>query len=106
MSHRLIIALLAFWTIAGFVVGRYERNQQVWSGWIYPDRTNLKSAFQLGNFDSASSCRAAAMGLLAIASRSHDEDRDNPAGDYECGRACKPHPDHGASVRLCQETSH
>lgn len=89
--------------VVGYTVEHDLRERSEWSGWLYPDANNLSAKFQLGNFASLSACRAAALGMMSLSGQLRDEDDELIVSDYECGRACKPHPQF-TGIKVCSQT--
>jgi len=58
-----------------------ERGAEVWTAWIYPDKTNKKRSMEIGQFPSLEQCRKATTDKLASLNIT---DR----GDYKCGLRC------------------
>ncbi len=84
-------------SIALFVVaGSFGCADDVWRGFIYPDRGNLLTHVSIGSYSTVDDCRAAAQaylrGIEAV-----------DAGDYECGKNCRP--SEYSDLQVCQETS-
>jgi len=53
-----------------------------WSGYVYPDRSNLSNHKYIGTFESLELCRAEAIASL-------EQYGGTRNGDYECGLNCK-----------------
>ena len=68
--------------------------KDVWSGYFYPDKNNLPSRIEGGNFDSLEECRDWAI--------SYGESKSIPRYeyDYECGLNCKSED----GFNVCKET--
>ena len=68
----------------------------VWRGFVYPDRGDLLTHESIGTYSTLEDCRAAAhaylKGIKAVDS-----------GDYECGKNC--HLDESSELQVCEETS-
>jgi len=71
-------------------------NNEYWTGYIYPDRSNLTNSKLIGYYDSLESCRGVAQEQLASINASE-------RGDYECGYKCKPLRT-GSDMVLCDRT--
>lgn len=67
-----------------------------WTGFVYPDRENLRDSVSLGSFKSKIRCAAASIDVL---DRIDALDR----GDYECGLNCKRDEDLPALL-VCDST--
>lgn len=70
-----------------------------WSGWVYPDRSNLLVDEYLGLFPSLDACRARALQRLAAL-----EQQSGRIGDYECGSNCRL-SETGSGLNICDQTS-
>ncbi len=70
-------------------------SDDVWTGYFYPDATNLSDHVETGAFDTLEECRDVTV--------SYAEDMGIPYGqyDYECGLNCEI-ADYGLNV--CEET--
>ena len=78
------------------LVGCGERGPEVWTSWIYPDKTNTKRSMEIGQFPSLEKCRAASkdkLKALNLAQR----------GDYKCGLGCGYNE--GLQTLVCEETA-
>jgi len=73
-----------------------ERGAEVWTAWIYPDKTNIKRSMELGQFPSLEQCRTASLDKLSSLKLT---DR----GDYKCGLRCGYNE--GLKTLICEETS-
>ena len=50
-------------------------HEEMWSGWVYPDKANLLVDRPIGNYPSLEACRSAAKRMIA---------QEGWAADYEC----------------------
>lgn len=77
-----------------FFVWKWYDGGGPWTGWVYPEASDLSRSVQLGEFKTFEQCQQVAIdGLRSL----HAYD-----GDYECGRRCKFNPTYGMNV--CKET--
>jgi len=77
-----------------FFVWKWYDGSGAWTGWVYPDASDLTRSVRLGEFKNFDQCQQAAIsGLRSL--RVED-------GDYECGRRCKFNPTYGMDI--CKET--
>jgi|TARA_B110000908_G_C10007584_1_gene337026 hypothetical protein len=70
-------------------------NTDTWTGWVYPDESNLFDSRMIGNFSSLEGCR--------ISAQSEIKSNNWINADYECGLNCKYNEEIG--VNVCKETS-
>ena len=90
MSSKLALVVLAL--MLGFVGCRRER----WSGWAYPDKTDLTASVVVGDFETLNACRVASTERLRMLNSLE-------TGDYECGLNCRP-SETGSGLYICAET--
>ena len=67
-------------------------HEEVWSGWVYPNKHNLLVDRFIGKYDTLEECRRSAR--LMIAQEGWE------AADYECGLNCR----YDAGMNICKET--
>ena len=67
----------------------------VWLGFVYPDRGNLFVHVSIGAYSSLEDCRAAAKAYM----RGTGVDG---SGDYECGKNCRR--SEYSELQVCEET--
>lgn len=80
--------------IVAFFAWKWYDGSGRWTGWVYPDSSNLDRSIQLGEFRNFEQCQEAAIqGLRSLGSLD---------GDYECGRRCRYDETYGLNV--CKET--
>lgn len=73
-----------------------DRGPDVWTAWVYPDKTNTKRSMQLGPFPNVEECRKASLDKLA--------ELDLTArGDYKCGLRCGYNE--GLKTLICEKTT-
>jgi hypothetical protein len=65
-----------------------------WTGWVYPNASDLTQEVRLGEFESFEECQIGAINALR-SMRATD-------GDYECGRRCRY--DASIGINVCKET--
>jgi len=67
-----------------------------WTGFVYPNRSDLTHHREIGFFDSLQACRDAAYATMH---------RNNwlTSGDYECGLNCSVRAEYGG-LQVCEET--
>ena len=80
------LAVWAWWA--------WNESRGPWTGWVYPDGSNLENSVRLGEFESFEQCRAAAVTVL--------ETMQSYGGDFECGRRCRFDTNYG--LHVCEET--
>jgi hypothetical protein len=70
---------------------------EVWTGYFYPDATNLSNHIETGVFDTLEQCRDQTV--------SYADSMNIPYGqyDYECGLNCSPRANMGG-LNVCEET--
>ncbi len=83
MKQKMIILIL--------VVFSTGCTKDSWTGFLYPDKSDLTKSIEVGSFPSLESCRDSI--------RSHTKYTEN--SDYECGLNCKP-SDYG--INICKKT--
>jgi len=81
MTRIRLSATLA--TICFALAGSACERGPEWTGYVYPDRSNLMQSEFVGYFDTLESCRTTARVRLASLGATDK-------GDYECGYRCKP----------------
>ena len=81
--------------VVGFFVWKWVDGRGPWTGWVYPDASNLTVEVKLGEFPDFEQCQATAIAALRSLGAAE-------SGDYECGRQCKFRPELGLNV--CKET--
>lgn len=92
MRFLLLAASLALVYYVLFVKG-----EDRWTGFIYPDASNLLVDRPAGDHPSLEACRAAALGMIEI-----NEWRNS---DYECGLNCKVQGGReSVGPMICEET--
>ncbi len=66
-----------------------------WTGFVYPNRSDLTKHIEIGAFDSFEGCQSSAINTMR---------RNNwqVSGDYECGLNCRP-SEYGG-LQVCEET--
>lgn len=64
-----------------------------WSGFVYPDKSDLRQSTELGDFPTLEACRASCQSVLNRLPEPSD-------GDYECGLNCEPQ----GGLYVCKET--
>ena len=69
-------------------------HEEMWSGWVYPDKANLLVDRPIGNYPSLGACRSAAKRMIA--------QEGWETADYECGLNCKY--DAEWEIHICEET--
>ncbi len=72
-----------------------NRGPEVWTAWVYPDKTNIKRSMEIGQFPSLEKCRKASidkLNTLDLAIR----------GDYKCGLGCGYNE--GLKTLVCEKT--
>lgn len=79
------IALLS----AALLLSGCHNEPDEWSGFVYPNKTDLTDSANIGVYDSLEACRSAAGATL--------NEKGSTNGDYECGLNC--------SGSLCEKTS-
>lgn len=79
--------------IAAALIYYFFFNGETWSGWVYPDKDNLRYSKSIGEYKSLEECRDVALDMLM----------KYPNGDYECGLDCEYNKDLGVDV--CKETT-
>lgn len=90
MQNLITIALViaaAYW---------FWPREEVWLGFVYPDRGNLIAFENIGEFQSLQDC------LDGIYARIRQLD-DPSAADFECGLNCRPYSA-GSDLQICEET--
>jgi hypothetical protein len=114
---RPLYVLIGLAVIAGMVGVLFGHNSVRWTGFAYPDRSNLTVHFQIGEFETLDECRNSARQklrdmqaeqcqgntihpLVNSAGKSCDQD-PLIAGGYECGKNCKSR---GLGLKVCEET--
>ena len=88
--YKLIFIILFASTFMGC------NENDTWHGVVYPDRSNLSDALQIGHFDTLEECGIASIKIL---DRLHAFDN----GDYECGKNCQK-DSYAPSLLNCEET--
>ena len=73
-----------------------DQSAEVWTSWIYPDKTNTKRSLQLGQFSTLEQCRGVSLDKLTSLNLS---DR----GDYKCGLRCAYNE--GLKTLICEKTA-
>lgn len=95
MENEKLSAL--FLTIFIFVGGYFLfSKKETWTGFYYPDMTDLDKVIQGPEFSSINECREWINSQVYI---------HNPSGegyDYECGKNCRFDKDY--QVHICEET--
>ena len=66
-----------------------------WTGFVYPNRSDLTKHIEIGAFDSFEGCKTSAINTMR-------QNNWQASGDYECGRNCRPSEYGGWQV--CKET--
>ena len=87
MTFKIVLALLIVLALAAC-------SADVWTGFVYPDRTNLLVDIPIGGYPSLLECRDAALDLI--------EARRWDNADYECGLNCRPGP--SFELLVCEVT--
>ncbi len=72
-----------------------ERGPDVWTAWIFPDKSNIKRNMEIGQFKSIEECRKASLDKLASLNISN-------RGDYKCGLRCGYNE--GLKTIICEKT--
>ncbi len=89
--------LLLITTTAFLLAGCFgPKEAEVWTAWIYPDKTNNKRSMELGQFPSLKECVAESkdkLETLGLLQR----------GDYKCGLRCVYNE--GLKTLICEKTS-
>jgi hypothetical protein len=65
----------------------------VWTGYVYPDPSNLANYRYVGSFDSLQACRSQCLYAIDV--------NNYRNGDYECGLNCK----NKNGLNVCEKTS-
>ena len=65
-----------------------------WTGYVYPDKTNLSRYVKSGTFDSLENCRWSSIQVLKAGN-------NQLSGDYECGLNCEIK----SGLNVCKETT-
>lgn len=65
-------------------------NPNQWTGFVYPDQTNMRDYIEIGNFISLEECRDKSLDRLI----------DNYQGTYECGLNCEFNPQ--MQINVCE----
>jgi len=68
-------------------------NSDTWTGYVYPDASNLLNSKYIGSFSSLEDCRASCLDTI----RSNNYQN----ADYECGLNCKVKD----GINICEKTS-
>jgi len=89
------LTLVAF--IATLFTGCFtDPGPEVWTAWIYPDKTNTKRSMEIGQFPSIEECRAGSKDkLLSL--------KLETRGDYKCGLRCGYNE--GLKTLICEKTA-
>lgn len=88
------LGLIVF-AIAAFFVWKWVDGGGAWTGWVYPDASDLTQSVRLGEFKNFEQCQEAAINGLRSLSVAD-------VGDYECGRGCRFDSNYGMDI--CKET--
>jgi len=91
IKNILLMAITAM-----ILVGCGERGPEIWTAWIYPDKTNTKRSMEIGQFPSIEECRVASKDKLQALNLSQ-------RGDYKCGLGCGYNE--GLKTLVCEKTS-
>jgi len=73
-----------------------DKDAEVWTSWVFPDKSNTKRSMELGQFPSLEQCRVASLDKLTALNLS---DR----GDYKCGLRCGYNE--GLKTLICERTA-
>jgi hypothetical protein len=68
-------------------------SRATWSGFFYPNKSDLSVDVTLGEFSSLEECRSAARAMMQLPG--------NENGDYECGLNCRSSAE---KPRICEAT--
>ena len=82
--------------VLGLIYWLWFGGDDVWSGYVYPDASDLMVDRFAGEFSTLEDCRQAALGMI--------ESNGWYNADYECGLNCEPFSP-GSDLYVCEETS-
>ena len=74
-----------------------------WTGWVYPNGSDLTRDIPIGAFNTLEECRNSARPILANFNLYRDGEKIE--GDYECGFKCKKDDGLGG-LNICERTEH